>query len=364
MGRRAPIAPVLIPHHFCLSGCPYCSVSEKGLRGGFELPTGEDVRAAVQRALARSSAADGPGAVELAFFGGDLWQLPRGPRTEILDAAEREVRGGRAVSIRLTLSPQAVLRAPLAEFQARGVRAVELPIHSLSHAVFRALGVRHSPKLALEAVGRLHRARVRSIVHLTPGLPHSSHRSALASAETILKARPSGARILPAIALSETRLGDLFQRGAWEPMTIGHAVATSKHVVRRLRDRNVEIVRVGLQPGFDLAESPEVLGGPYHQDLRLLVESEIMRERACGALTSVFSFGTRAFSVVVHPQDEGNLRGPENCNLRSLKSQFRLDQIYVLAHNEQPRGSLRCFPGKLSIQEVPRLPIRQRARAS
>jgi hypothetical protein len=94
------------------------------------------------------------------------------------------------------------------------------------------------------------------------------------------------------------------------------------------------------------------------------VESEIMRERACSALTSVFSFGTRAFSVVVHPQDEGNLRGPENCNLRRLKSQFRLDQIHVLTHHEQPRGSLRCFPGKLSMREVPRLPARQRARAS
>ena len=364
MGRRAPIAPVVIPHHFCAAGCPYCAEQQRKLRGGFELPTAEDIRACVRRVLSRSVQTGGAEAVELAFFGGDLWQLPRGPRTEILDAAEGEVRGGRAVSIRLPLSPQAVLRAPLAEFQARGVRAVELPIHSLNPGVLRALGVRHGPKLGLEAVGRLHRARVRSIVHLTPGLPLSSHRSAVASAESLLKARPTGARVLPALALSGTRLGHFYERGSWQPMTIGHATATSKHIVRRLRECNVEIVRVGLQPGFDLAESPEVLAGPYHQDLRLLVESEIMRERACGALTSVFSFGTRAFSVVVHPQDEGNLRGPENCNVRSLKSQFRLDQIHVLAHDEQPRGSLRCFPGKLSIQEVPRLPARRRARAS
>ena len=143
MGRRAPIAPVVIPHHFCAAGCPYCAEQQRKLRGGFELPTAEDIRACVRRVLSRSVQTGGAEAVELAFFGGDLWQLPRGPRTEILDAAEGEVRGGRAVSIRLTLSPQAVLRAPLAEFQARGVRAVELPIHSLNPAVLRALGVRH-----------------------------------------------------------------------------------------------------------------------------------------------------------------------------------------------------------------------------
>jgi len=147
-------------------------------------------------------------------------------------------------------------------------------------------------------------------------------------------------------------------------MTLNHGIATCKHVVRRLREKNIEVVRVGLQPGFDLAESPEVLAGPYHVDLRLLVEAEIMRERASGALTSVFSFGTRAYSFVVHPRDENNLRGPENRNLSGLLSQFRLDQIHVLAVPAQPRGSLRVFPGKLRARDVPALPRDGRARAS
>ena len=357
MARRLPVAPVLIPHRFCAPGCPYCAPEAEHPRGDFELPNAVDVGACVERILARpGSGGEKTQAVELAFFGGDLWQLPRAPRTALLDAAEREVRCGRAVSIRLTLSPQAVLRAPLAEFKFRGVRAVELPLHSVNDGVLRDLGCRHDPKLGLEAIGRLHRAQLRSIVHLTPGLPTSSHRSALESVERLLRARPSGVRIHPALALSGTVLGRSHLRGRWQPMSLRHAIATSKHMVRRLRDKGIEIVRVGLQPGFDLAESPEVLAGPYHQDLRLHVEGEIMREQASRALTSVFRLGTRAFSVVVNPQDEGNLRGPENCNLHSLSSQFRLDSIHVLAHDRQPRGSLRVFPGKLSSQEVPRLP--------
>jgi len=366
MSYRYPVAPVLIPHRLCAAGCPYCSSA----RGGpdtvdFALPSPDDVRTSVQRVLQRArDNGHEEAAVELAFYGGDLWQLPRGPRTALLDAAEREVRGGTVVSIRLTLSPEAVLRAPLTEFRARGVRTIELPIHSLDRGVLRSLGIRRSPKLALEAVGCLHRARMRSIVHLSPGLPASSHRSALATVEGLVRVRPDAARVLPALALSGTRLGERFEDGSWHPMTLRHGISTCKYVVRRLREKDVEIVRVGLQPGFDLAESPEVLAGPYHVDLRLLVEAEIMRERASRALTSVFSFGTRAYSVVVHPRDEGNLRGPENHNIHSLLSQFRLDQVYVLAVPEQPRGSLRVFPGRLRSSDVPRLPRKRRAKAS
>jgi histone acetyltransferase (RNA polymerase elongator complex component) len=360
MAYGLAVAPVLVPHRFCARGCPYCAGNGSALPE-LHLPTAEDVRAAVARARARQvERGRSEGAVELAFFGGDFWQLPRAPRTALLDAAEGEVRCGRVVSFRLTLSPQAVLRAPLAEFRARGVAAVELPIHSLDSSVLKSLGMKRGPRLGLEAVGRLHRAQMRSIVHISPGLPSSCHRSALVTVEGLVRVRPTAARVLPALALSDTRLGELFEAGRWQPMTLGHGIATCKHVVRRLREKGIEVVRVGLQPGFDLAESPEVYAGPYHPDLRAMVEAEIMRERATRALTSVFSFGTRAFSVVVHPRDEGNLRGPNNCNIHSLVSQFRLDQIHVLALADQPRGSLRIFPGKLRPSELPRLPRKKR----
>jgi hypothetical protein len=36
----------------------------------------------------------------------------------------------------------------------------------------------------------------------------------------------------------------------------------------------------------------------------------------------------------------------------------------VLVQLEQPRGSLRVFPGKLSLHDIPRLPKKRQARAS
>ncbi len=341
---RPTIAPVLVPHGCCAPGCPYCPSEPREAL----LPHPDEVPEAVERAQER-----GAGTVELAFYGGDLWHLPRGPRTALLDAAEREFRGGRVSGLRLTLSPESVLRVPLTEFLRRGLTAVELPVHSLDRRVMRRLGQRRHPVVGPEAVGRLKRARVRSIVHLTPGLPGSSHRSALDGCDHLMRARPDAARILPALALAGTRLGEAFEAGRWTPMDVPQAVLTCRELVSRLRAHGVKVIRIGLQPQLDLGRPRQVLGGPWDPGLRLLVEADLLAVQATHALTSVFRFGTRAFTLVVHPAEESFLRGPENRTLRALRQQFRLDQLHIVTVDDQPRGSVRAFPGKLLAADVP-----------
>ena len=194
--RRPVIAAVAIPHGFCPPGCPHCPVEATHDPHDL-LPDPVAVSAAVDRVIDRGVAqGEEPAPVEIGLYGGDVWALPRGPRTDLLDAAEWEVRRGRASGIRITASPMSVLRAPITEFRARGIRAVEVPIHSLDRRVLRALGMRHSPRAGLEAIGRLNRFRMRSVATLTPGLPGSSHRSSLATVEGVVRARPAAARCL------------------------------------------------------------------------------------------------------------------------------------------------------------------------
>jgi len=360
MTSRPRIAPVLIPHGFCLPGCPWCPADREKLPVEM-VPDPVEVSLAIDRVWDKQvERGSERRPVELAFYGGDLWQLPRGPRTDLLDAAEWEVRRGRASSIRLTLAPRSILRAPLAEFQARGVRAVEVPIHSLDRGVLKTLGARQAPRLGLEAIGRLNRARLRSIVHVSPGLPGSSHVSALASVEAIAKARPDAARVLPALVLQGTLLESIHGRMDWEPMSLAEATSTCRHLLCALRSEDVEVIRVGLQPEVDLQEGPLVMAGPYHPGLRLLVEAETMRLRAVDELTSAFALGTRAFTFVVNPREESYLRGNQNENLRQLKEQFRLERVVVVADEEQPPGELRVLAGELT--QIPPLPSRRRAK--
>jgi histone acetyltransferase (RNA polymerase elongator complex component) len=360
VSRRDPIAPVLLPHDACPTACPYCP-EEVSADTADLLPDPIDVTAAIDRVFDRRSAQGRQHRpVEIAFFGGDLWVLPRALRTALLDVAEWEVRRGRARGIRLTLSPSSVLRAPLLEFQARGISAIEVPVHSMERSTLRSLGCQLSPRLGVEAIGRLNRYRFRSIVHLTPGLPGSSHPSAMRSARLVLAARPSALRLLPALVLQDTRLAALHARSPWEPMTEAEAVFTCRHILDLARAQGVEIVRLGLQPEVDLLRGPELIAGPWDPDFRGRVECERMRLLATAALTSEFSLGRRAFTFVVHPREESWLRGRSCANLRMLKDQFRLDQLKILTFEEQPLGELRAFCGVLD--EVPPLPPRRGAK--
>lgn len=358
MTARPPIAAVPTPHGYCSPGCPYCPPhGDEQLHA--LVPDPVAVSEAVDRVHDRLAlAGEAVVPVEIGLYGGDLWQLPRRERTDLLDAAEWEVRRGRATGIRLVADPLSVLRAPLNEFRARGVTTVEVPVHSLDRRVLRRLGMRRTPRAALEAIGRLNRFRMRSVAHLTPGLPGSSHRSDLASVEMLARARPRAARVLPALALGGTLLGQMYEHGIWHPMSVAEAIATSRHVVARLRATGTEVIRVGLQPEVDLLRGPLVLAGPFDPALRLRVEAELMRIRAAEAIGRAFRLGTRAFTLVVHPREESWLRGPCSSNLASLKEQFRLDELRVLPMDEQPSGELRAFEGQLAPGDVP--PVRPR----
>ena len=232
---------------------------------------------------------------------------------------------------------------------------MEVAVHSMHPETLRALGLGHTPRAVLGALGRLHRARLRAIAVLSPGLPMSSHRSAIKSVETVLRTRPDGVRLLPALALGGTRLGDLHRRGAWVPMQVGQAITTCREQVRILRQAGVPVLRVGMQPDQDLWEAPPVLAGPFDPSLRTRVEAGLLREAATDALTSAWSFGTRAVTFVVHPREESWLRGHENHTLRDLQERFRLDRIRVLALSEQPRGRIRAIAGLVDRDDVPPL---------
>lgn|GEM_PF-1064801 len=349
---RPVIAPLLIPHGRCGEGCPWCPAERGALAPA---PDAAAVRAAVARARDRR-----PGRpVELALYGGDLWSLPRPERTALLDAAEGEIRGGRAAALRVAMQPASVLRAPLRELQARGVRTVEIPIHSLDARTRRLLGGPHRARQGLDAIGRVRRARLRSVAHLTPGLPGSSHHSALASLDLLLRAQPDALRLLPALALQGTHLASLLAQRRWHPMRVNEAVHTLAVLIKRVRETEVELIRVGLRPEIDLAVPRAVLGGPDDDLLRLRAETLVLGGVALSALTSIFTLGTRAATLVVHPAEESFLRGPENRTVRSLQRQFRLERLRILPLADQPKGSIRAFLGEPTPQDIPKVRSRR-----
>lgn len=333
--RATPrIVPVLIPHGGCGLGCPLCPEQPAGESTVLLLPDPGDVARAMLR-YAPPARRDGTRTL-LAFYGGSIAGVAHSHRAPLLDAAEREFRNGRVDGIRLVCDPPRLLHAQLGEWVARGVRSVEIAAWSLDPRVLRQCDARTYGTATRDAVRRLRWMQIEAGVQLMPGLPGDSHERAVESARRLAELQPDFVRILPALALEDTRMERWWRSGSWDPMSLPQAVETCAAMLEVFRAAGVAVARVGLQPEFDLARGPLVLEGPYHPSLRMLAESRRVRRRIF-ELVRDQPFG-RELEVHFHPADETYVRGPSNENLRELGRRLRIRRFHLYPDPTRPRG--------------------------
>ena len=329
--ERPRIVPIVIPHGPCGQGCPLCPPDADDADIAELMPSPTDVPAAMLRYAARESSRT---PTVLAFYGAPLPALPHALRAPLLDAAERQFRSGHASWIRLTCDPRRLLRAPLGEWKARGVRSVEVTLLSAEHRVTREWGI--DPALARAAMSKAQYSMPEVGVQLMPGLPGDSHEGAQRTARFVASLQPSYVRLLPALALQGTRLETWWRNGRWDPMTLEQAIQTCSAMLRIFRDAGVPVARIGLQPQFDLVRGPIVLDGPYHPSLRQLVESRLFRR-------SIFEQAGRQpfrdqIQIRFHPADESYVRGPMNRTVNELRKRLRFSVVVLLPDPDVERG--------------------------
>jgi len=329
--RRPRIVPIVVPHGPCGQDCPLCPADDEDWAALMPSP------ADIPRAMLRYAGLAAPGCpTVLAFYGAPLPALPHGLRAPLLDAAERQVRSGLASWVRLTCDPRRLLRAPLGEWTARGVRSVELTLPSAEHRVMREWGMDRYPTLLRQAMSKAAYTFPEVGLQLMPGLPGDSHEGALRTARFVASLNPSYVRILPALALQGTRLEVWWRDGRWDPMTIEQAIQTCSAMLRIFRDAAIPVVRIGMQPQFDLVRGPLVLDGPYHPSLRQLVEARLFR-RAIFEQAGRHPFRDRV-QVRFHPADESYVRGPMNRTIGELRRRLRFSHVELIGDPEVERG--------------------------
>ena len=335
-GRSATprIVPVLVPHGLCGPGCPFCppATPDPGETAAL-MPRPEDIPLAMLRYAAHG---DPYRPTVLAFYGGSLPSLDHRVRAPLLDEAERQFRSGRVDAIRLTCDPARLSRVPLAELRSRGVRSLEVPLLSTEPRVLREISSEALPGELRNLMPRLWGAFSEVGITLVPGLPGDSHERAGRTARLVARLQPSYVRLLPALALEGTRLEAWWRGGRWDPMTLEQAVDTISAMLAVFREAGVPVIRVGLQPQFDLVRGPAVLEGPYHPSLRQLVESRLIR-RALLEAAGRQPFSERV-AIRFHPADEAYVRGVENATLRELQRRFRIGRVELVPDPARSRG--------------------------
>ena len=236
-----------------------------------------------------------PGAqLEVRFFGGPA------PADALLEAI-----GDLPFSARVR--PDLLTRAEAARLSRRGIRAVELDVLTFDHGVLHQVGRHYRTRAVDQMTEGLKSMGIEVGGVLAPGLPGSSHATALRDAQRAADAW-SFCRLHPVVVLARSRLRDLLERHRYTPLELGEAITVCREMMDVLEQRGVEVIRVGIQAGPD--GLGRAIAGPRQGGLRELVEAR----RVLGRLREALQGCPPRCTVTVHcaPADETRTRGPFN----------------------------------------------------
>ncbi len=271
MSRHINI-PIFIPHLGCPNTCVFCNQRTISGRQSFDI---SGVRAEIEAALSTVNEGD---EAEIAFFGGSFTGIDCSLMTELLKLAHSYVLSGRVASVRCSTRPDYIDSEILDILERYGVKVVELGLQSTDEGVLLKTKRGHGFEAEMRACELIVSRGFSLVGQMMIGLPGSTPEAELATADFIIRAGASGARIYPTVVFRDTELCSMCERGEYEPLSLDEAVRRSAAVLRRFREGGVRVIRVGLCSSENLAADTTYYAGPNHPAIGELCENRIYFE--------------------------------------------------------------------------------------
>jgi histone acetyltransferase (RNA polymerase elongator complex component) len=177
------------------------------------------------------------------------------------------------------------------------------------------------------------------------GLPGQDASSAMTTALEIAGLLPDFVRIYPTIVLKNSRLETWYQSGTYEPLALDAAVSQVKKLYGFFREKQIPVIRMGLQASESLDFDGTVVAGPYHPAFGHLVHAEIFFDKAAAEL-ALERTRIHKTSFFVHPNSIPKMRGLKNTNIKRLKTIFQIDSIELVPDASISEETLRVEVGK------------------
>ena len=309
--KRHSNISVFIPHNGCPHQCAFCN--QRTISGAIAQPTADDVRRAVNTALA-SPRFDGADA-EIAFFGGSFTAVDRDYMIGLLEAAHEYIAQGKVAGIRVSTRPDAIDDGVLTILKQYGVTSIELGAQSMRDEVLEMNRRGHTASDVINASVLIKEYGFSLGLQMMTGLYQSSDEKDIYTARKIADLQPDTVRIYPTIVMHGTELAELYQNGLYTPQTLETAVPLCAELLQFFEEKHINVIRLGLHDSDSLKQN--MLAGAYHPAFRELCESEILFKNTLSLLKSHgISGGTVEFSV--NPKSVSRFVGQKKCNLQKL----------------------------------------------
>ena len=324
--KKQYIIPIFVPHLGCPNDCIFCN--QKSISGQKKNMTKKEAKDIIESYLKSMNKEDAT--IEIAFFGGSFTAIDPEKQEELLQVAYEYVKSGEVESIRISTRPDAINKEILKRLKKYKVKTIELGVQSANDYILKRANRGHTFEDVKKA-SKLIRWNGFKLGHqMMVGLPESTRIDEINTAKALIKLKPKIVRIYPVLVVKNTKLEKEYEEGKYEPLPLVQAVEVCKELVRMFADKNIEIIRVGLQNTEEISETgskqSEVVAGPYHPAFRQLVESSMWYDAIVGKIKKL-NVKVKEVQVTVNPIDANNVIGHKKENVFKLKEMYDVDLV-------------------------------------
>ena len=318
--------PIFIPHLGCPNDCVFCNQRKISGKANFE-------KACVRKELDDAFATvNGTIPAQIAYFGGSFTGIDQNEMRELLEIANEYIENGKCDSIRVSTRPDYISREILEMLRLYRVSTVELGIQSTDESVLSACRRGHTKEDSFRAAALVKELGMELIGQMMVGLPNGTEENERKTAEDICNMGADGARIYPTVVFEDTALAKMMQSGNYQPLTRETSVIRAANALSVFLERDVPVIRIGLQSGESAGEEKGLAGG-YHPAVGELAYAHCFRNFMEKTLSLMETTGKTAI-VRAHPSDVSKTVGQRAENRIYLTEKFALKGFRVLPDGE------------------------------
>lgn len=324
--KKQYIIPIFVPHLGCPNDCIFCN--QKSISGQKSNMTKEKAKEIIENYLKSIDKENAQ--IEIAFFGESFTAIEEERQEELLQVASEFVKSGQVESIRVSTRPDAIDKNILKRLKKYKVKTIELGVQSSNNYILKRINRGHTFEDVKRAAKLIRWNGFRLGVQMMVGLPESTTIDEINTAKELIKLKPKMVRIYPVLVIKNTPLEKELEKGTYKPLTVVQAVEVCKEIVRLFHDKNIDIIRIGLQPTDEISEpgseKSEVVAGPYHPAFRQLVESAMWYDAIVGKIKRL-NVKVKEVEVTVNPVDANNVIGHKKENVKNLKELYDVNLV-------------------------------------
>lgn len=264
--------PIFVPHVGCPHDCAFCN--QKKITGHGTETTPEEADGIIREYI-KTLPKDGE--IQAAFFGGSFTGIPKAQQIKLLETAYAHM--GEISGIRISTRPDYISEDILDMLKRFGVTSVELGVQSMSDDVLTANNRGHTAADVIKAAELLRRYDFELGLQMMTGLYKSTPETDLETGRQIAALAPDTVRIYPTVVLGGTMLARLYDEGKYIPPTLDDTVELCSTLYEMFTEKNIRVIRMGLQSTDTICEKGEIKAGAYHSAFGELVHSRIARRK-------------------------------------------------------------------------------------